>query len=66
MSAACGTEVGAIATPQTDKRQAEEAGFDVHLVKPVAPEALDRVLAEVSASLTASDTAELARRSQPA
>ena len=51
---------------QTDKRQAEEAGFDVHLVKPVAPEALDRVLAEVSASLTASDTAGPARRSQPA
>jgi len=35
-------------------------------VKPVAPEALDRVLAEVSASLTASDTAGPARRSQPA
>ena len=28
-----------------DKRRAEEAGFDAHLVKPVPPEALDRLLA---------------------
>jgi CheY-like chemotaxis protein len=35
---------------QADKRHAEEAGFDVHLVKPVSPEALERLLASVSSS----------------
>jgi CheY-like chemotaxis protein len=51
---------------QADKRQAEEAGFDVHLVKPVAPEALDRLLAEIGASRAAPDAAGPALRSQPA
>jgi CheY-like chemotaxis protein len=51
---------------QTDRRRAEEAGFDVHLVKPVAPETLDRLLAEVSASRTAADTSAPSRRSQRA
>jgi len=50
---------------QADKRQADEAGFDVHLVKPVAPEALDRLLAEVGAS-RAAPGASPALRSQPA
>ncbi len=31
-----------------DRRRAEEAGFDAHLVKPVPPEALDRLLATMS------------------
>jgi PAS domain S-box-containing protein len=31
-----------------DKRRAHEAGFDAHLVKPVPPEALDRLLATMS------------------
>jgi PAS domain S-box-containing protein len=35
---------------QSDKRQAEEAGFDAHLVKPVPPETLDRLLASVGGS----------------
>jgi CheY-like chemotaxis protein len=35
---------------QADKRHAEEAGFDVHLVKPVSPEALERLLASVSSA----------------
>jgi len=30
---------------EDDKRRAHEAGFDAHLVKPVPPEALDRLLA---------------------
>jgi CheY-like chemotaxis protein len=30
---------------EDDKRRAREAGFDAHLVKPVAPDALDRLLA---------------------
>jgi PAS domain S-box-containing protein len=47
---------------QSDKRQAQEAGFDLHLVKPVAPERLDRLLAEVAASRPAGP----ALRSQPA
>jgi len=32
---------------QEDKRRALEAGFDEHLTKPVAPEALDRLLARL-------------------
>lgn len=30
-----------------DKRRAQQAGFDAHLVKPVTPEALQRVLAGI-------------------
>jgi CheY-like chemotaxis protein len=32
-----------------DKARASEAGFDHHLVKPVAPDDLERLLAEVTA-----------------
>jgi two-component system CheB/CheR fusion protein len=39
---------------QADKRHAEEAGFDVHLIKPVSPEALERLLASVGSSRTTS------------
>jgi CheY-like chemotaxis protein len=35
---------------EDDKRQATEAGFDDHLTKPVAPEALERVVAMRAAS----------------
>ena len=31
-----------------DRRRAHEAGFDEHLVKPVTPEALQRVLAGIA------------------
>jgi len=40
-----------------DRRRAAEAGFDAHLVKPVPPEALDRLLATVSVSRGAPDVA---------
>jgi PAS domain S-box-containing protein len=33
---------------EEDKRRAVEAGFDAHLVKPVTPEALDRLLAGIA------------------
>jgi PAS domain S-box-containing protein len=33
---------------EDDKRRAREAGFDAHLVKPVPPEALDRMLTTMS------------------
>ena len=33
---------------EDDKRQAREAGFDAHLVKPVPPEALEQLLATMS------------------
>ena len=36
-----------------DRRRALEAGFDAHLVKPVEPEELVRVLAELTAAGTA-------------
>jgi CheY-like chemotaxis protein len=36
-----------------DRRRAREAGFDAHLVKPVPPESLDRLLAAFSESSTA-------------
>ena len=32
----------------SDKRRAEEAAFDTHLVKPVPPEALDQLLAAIA------------------
>jgi CheY-like chemotaxis protein len=31
-----------------DRRRSDEAGFDVHLVKPVKPEALQEVLAALT------------------
>lgn len=31
-----------------DKRRAEQAGFDAHLVKPIPPEVLDRLLATIA------------------
>jgi len=40
-----------------DRRRAAEAGFDAHLVKPVPPEALDRLLDTVSGSRGAPDAA---------
>ena len=36
---------------QEDRQRAREAGFDLHLVKPVAPEALEKVLADFCAKL---------------
>jgi CheY-like chemotaxis protein len=36
-----------------DKRRAEEAGFDAHLVKPIPPETLDRLLATIGTSSAA-------------
>ncbi|MBL8798514.1 MAG: PAS domain S-box protein [Planctomycetia bacterium] len=33
---------------ESDKQQAREAGFDLHLTKPVEPEALEKVLAELT------------------
>src|SRR4029077_7662459 len=44
-----------------DKRQAEEAGFDAHLVKPVPPEMLDRLLAALSVSRAPADAATAGR-----
>jgi CheY-like chemotaxis protein len=35
---------------EEDRRRAAEAGFDSHLVKPVDPEALDRLLRDVPAT----------------
>ena len=35
---------------EADKRRAHEAGFDAHLVKPVPPEMLDRLLASIASS----------------
>src|SRR5262249_19233683 len=40
-----------------DRRRAAEAGFDAHLVKPVPPEVLDRLLATVSGSRGVPDAA---------
>ncbi len=34
---------------EQDRRQAREAGFDLHLVKPVDPEALQQVVANTGA-----------------
>ncbi len=48
---------------QTDKLRAQEAGFDTHLVKPVPPETLDRLLATVSASRSPSKPVERTLRS---
>jgi len=45
----------------SDKRQAEEAGFDAHLVKPVPPEMLDRLLAALSVSRAPADAATAGR-----
>ncbi len=36
---------------EDDRRRSEEAGFDVHLIKPVDPEALDSVLAMIDTRL---------------
>jgi PAS domain S-box-containing protein len=33
---------------EADKRRAQDVGFDAHLVKPVAPEAINRLLATIS------------------
>lgn len=33
---------------ESDKREAEEAGFDAHLVKPVPPEVLEGLLARIA------------------
>jgi CheY-like chemotaxis protein len=44
-----------------DKRQAKEAGFDAHLVKPVPPETLDRLLAALSVSRAPADAATASR-----
>jgi CheY-like chemotaxis protein len=35
---------------EADKHRAQEAGFDAHLVKPVPPEALDRLLATIGSA----------------
>jgi CheY-like chemotaxis protein len=35
---------------EDDRRRSEEAGFDLHIVKPVEPSALERLLAEVRAT----------------
>ncbi len=35
---------------EEDKRRSQEAGFDRHLVKPVEPEALEKLLVEIKAS----------------
>ncbi len=48
---------------QTDKLRAQEAGFDTHLVKPVPPETLDRLLATVSAARSPSKPVERTLRS---
>ena len=34
---------------EEDRRQSQEAGFDQHLVKPVAPETLQRLIAQTGA-----------------
>ena len=39
---------------EADRTRSREAGFDVHLVKPVSPETLERLLASVSSSRTTS------------
>jgi CheY-like chemotaxis protein len=43
---------------EADKQKSKDAGFDQHLVKPVEPAALKRVLAELSAA-----TAEMSSES---
>ena len=41
----------------SDKEAALEAGFDAHLVKPLDPEALTRLLAERAMSMQSGDAA---------
>ena len=56
----CGKEVYLVALTgwgqEGDKRRAEEAGFDAHLVKPIPPETLDRLLATIAGFSAASAT----------
>jgi signal transduction histidine kinase/CheY-like chemotaxis protein len=43
---------------QEDRRRSREAGFDDHLIKPVAPNAIDALLAKLSASRSRPDEAK--------
>ena len=36
---------------EEDKRRSQEAGFDLHLIKPVGPAAIEKLLGEVEARL---------------